>query len=176
MITVQKTFGNKNPLLKEGTNCLDKLISTSPDLYTLKKRVAYIRAFMQYFIAKMRKTLFVKPTLDANFLDKALLDLIFYVRRNRFGAAVELLKKETPDAFKAIVKKLLDKTTNTTEMNLNLISKVKSLRNLRPCVDSNSMFRVEGRLKLGTPGRCQTPVNFSWKSPFNSLGGIRQAC
>ena len=118
---------------------------TSPDLYTLKKRVAYIRAFTQYFIAKMHKTLFVKPTLDANFLDKALLDLIFYVQRNRFGAAVEILKKETSGAFEAIVKKLSDKATNTTEMNL--ISEVKSLRNLRPCVDSNSMFRVESRLE-----------------------------
>ena len=145
MITVQKTFVNKNPLLKEGTNCLDELISTSPDLYILKKRVAYIRAFTQYFTAKMRNTIFVKPTLDANFLDKALLDLIFYVQRSRFGAAIELLKKETPDAFEAIVKKLSDKATNTTEMNF--ISEVKSLRNLRPCVDSNSMFRVEGRLE-----------------------------
>ena len=56
-----------------------------------------------------------------------------------------LLKKEIPDAFEAIVKRLSDKATNTTEMNL--ILQVKSLRNLRPCVDSNSMFRVEGRLE-----------------------------
>ena len=85
MITVQKTFVNKNSLLKEGTNCLDKLILTSPDLYTLKKRVAYNRAFTQYFIAKMLKTRFVKHTLDANLLDRALLDLIFCIQRNRFG-------------------------------------------------------------------------------------------
>ena len=93
----------------------------------------------------MHKTRFVKPTLNANFLDKALLDLSFYVQRNRFGAAVELLKKETPDSFEAIVKKLSDKTTNTTEMNL--ISEVKSLRNLRSCVDSNSIYHVEGWLE-----------------------------
>ena len=176
MITVQKTFVNKNPLLKEGTNCLDELVLTSPDLYTLKKRVAYIRAFMQYFTAKMRNIIFVKPTLDANFLDKALLDLICYVQRNRFRAAVELLKKETPEAFEAIVKKLSDKATNTTEMKL--ISKVKSLRNLRPCVDSNSMLRVEGRLENSElPVDVKHPLILAGNHPLTRLvGGIRQAC
>ena len=56
-----------------------------------------------------------------------------------------MLKKESPNAFDPIFKKLSDRATTAEEMSR--ISELKSLRNLRPCADANSMPRVDGRLE-----------------------------
>ena len=37
------------------------------------------------------------------------MDIVNYVQHNRFGAAVDLLKKESPDAFDPIFKRLCDR-------------------------------------------------------------------
>ena len=55
---------------------LDCLIDTARDLYTLKKRVAYIMAFKEFVIAKAKKKAFYPPQLDATYLDEALFQII----------------------------------------------------------------------------------------------------
>ena len=58
-----------------------------------------------------------------------------YVRYNRFGAAVDLLKREPLDAFDSTLRRLSDKATSVEEKSRF----AKSLSNLYPCVDSNFM-------------------------------------
>ena len=53
----------------------ENLIRTAPNRYTLKKRVAYLVAFKEYFVAKFKKrTEFKKPILNASYLDRALME------------------------------------------------------------------------------------------------------
>ena len=73
------------------------------------------------------------------------MDVVKFVHRVRFGAAVDLLKNNSPDVFDSIVKQLSDKAANTEDMNR--ISELKALKNLRPCVDTEDMFRIDGRLE-----------------------------
>jgi len=73
------------------------------------------------------------------------LDSIRFVQRSSFGAAVDLLKRKSTDAFDSIVKELSD-TASTTE-KMNRISELKAVHNLRPCVDGELMLRIDGRLE-----------------------------
>ena len=58
------------------------------------------------------------------------MDIVNYVGYNRFGAAVDLLKKESPDAFVSILKSLSDRATSAEE--ISRIAELKSLPNLWP--------------------------------------------
>ena len=93
------------------------------DLYVLKKRTAYPVALKQFLVAKAKNKSFVKPNLNAYILDKAFTDIVNYVQYNRFGAAVDMFKKESPDAFDSTLKRLSDRATSAEEMNR--ISKLK---------------------------------------------------
>ena len=73
------------------------------------------------------------------------MDAVKFVHRVRFGAAVDLLKNNSPDVFDSIVKQLSDKAANTEDMNR--ISELKALKNLRPCADTEDMFQIDGRLE-----------------------------
>ena len=57
-----------------------------------------------------------KVKLDATFLDKALLDIVKYELGFYFGAAIDILKKISTDAFELILKQLSDKTTDVDQM------------------------------------------------------------
>ena len=144
-IVVKKTGITVDPLLVSARGGLDSLIETSRDLHTLKKRVAYFVAFKQYLWAIHKKLAFSVPVLNANKLDEAFIDIIRYVQQNRFGAAIDLLKNESPDAFESILKKLSAKTTCTEE--LRRLAELKTLRNLRPCADDELILRIDGRLE-----------------------------
>ena len=144
-VVVKKTGITVDPPLVSARGGLDNLIETSRDLYTLKKRVAYFVAFKQYLWAIHKKLAFSVPVLNAKKLDEAFIDIIRYVQQNRFGAAIDLLKNESPDAFESILKKLSAKTTRTEEMRR--LAELKSLRNLRPCVDDELILRIDGRLE-----------------------------
>ena len=133
-------------LSSKGCTGLDNIINAAPSLYVLKKRLAYLSLFKQwYVITKHKKLTFSKPTIDANVLDCALSDAVRYVQSRRFGAAVKMLKRDSSDAFDSILKKLNDKAVNAVDMRQ--ISELKTLRRLRPCVDTASMLRVDGRLQ-----------------------------
>ena len=142
---MHRTGVGGDPLLNIGSRNLDRLIEISPDFYVLKKHAAYLEALKQFLAAKVKNKSFVKPILNAHTLEKAFLDIANYVQYNRFGAAVYFHKKESPEAPDSILKRLSDKANSAEEMSR--IAELKSLRNLRPCVDANSMPRIDGRLE-----------------------------
>ena len=144
-VTVRRASVGGDPLLSIGSRSLDRLIEILPDLYILKKHTTYLVVFKQFLVAKAKNKSFAKPNLKAHILDKAFMGIVNYVQYNHFGAAVDLLKKETPDAFNSILKRLSDWATSTKEMSC--ISELRSLRNLRPCVDANSMIKIDGQLE-----------------------------
>ena len=98
-----------------------------------------------FSLLRQKINFFAKPIPNAHILDKALMDIVNYVQHNRFGAAVDLLEKDSPDAFDSILKRLNDRATSAEEMSR--ISELKSLRNLQPCVNANSILRIDGRLE-----------------------------
>ena len=124
---------------------LDRLIEVSADLYTLEKRLTYLIAFKQYVIAKVKHKEFCRPPLTADVFEKSFVDVIWYVQNSCFGVVIELLKQRSSDAFVSILKKLTDNALNSDD--LRRISELKSLRDLRPCVDDRQMLRVDGRLE-----------------------------
>ena len=99
-VTVHRVGVGGDPLLKIGSRGLDRLIEISPD-----RREADLVAFKQFLIAKANNKSFVKPNLNAHILDKAFMDRVNYVQYNRFGVAVDLLKKECPDALDIVLKR-----------------------------------------------------------------------
>ena len=95
-----------------GNAALDRLIEASPSLYTLKERCAYLAAFSEFVVAKAKGAAFQKPVLNACYLDKAFVNIVKYVQSQRFGAAIELLCKESPYEFESILKHLSSKTND----------------------------------------------------------------
>ena len=77
------------------------MIESAPDLYTLKKRVAYLIAFKQYIVAKLQKRHLCKPKPNADYLDNAFMDVVKFVQRTNFGAAIKPLQKSL-DAYDLI--------------------------------------------------------------------------
>ena len=129
--------------LSSGDAALDRLIEASPSLYTLKKRCAYLAAFSEFVVAKAKGVAFQKPVLNASYLDKAFVNIVKYVQSQRFGAAIKLLSKESPDEFESIFRRLGSKI-NDPESKRRL-NELKTLRNLRPCVDLDNC--IEGKLE-----------------------------
>ena len=78
-------------------------------------------------------------------MEAAFVDIIRYVQSLSFGAAVKLLKEKSPDAFELILKKLNKKAVSAEDFRR--IAELKTLRRLRPCVDSDSLLRIDGRLE-----------------------------
>ena len=102
-------------------------------------------AFKEFIAAKSKKVKFEKPKLDAAYLNFAFMNAVRFVQYQSFGAGISLLQKITPDDYDQIFKKLSQDVVNPNQMRK--LNKLKSLRNLRPCVDSDLMLRVEGRLE-----------------------------
>ena len=70
---------------------LENITETAPILYTSKKRVGYLIAFKEYFVAKFKKrTEFKIPILNASYLDRALMEAVRYVQFLSFGATIRL--------------------------------------------------------------------------------------
>ena len=60
---------------------IDRLIEAAPSLYALQKRVAYLMAFVQYFVrCKVKKQDFVRPKLGTEELNKALSVIVAFVQ------------------------------------------------------------------------------------------------
>ena len=144
-VTVRAVTLNEKQLVNHELRGLDQLVESCPDLYTLKKRTAYLTAFKEYFIAvKVKKKEFVRPVLNASYLYKAFVRLLRYVQNECFGSAVEFLKENSPDEFDTLLRKLSAITNNVIEMHF--LNELKTLRKLRPCVGPDLILRVKGRL------------------------------
>ena len=66
-------------------------MQTFYDLHTLKKRIAYLLAFVDFLKVKTKSQTFQIPKLNAAFLDRAFLQVIKCVQKERFGLALEML-------------------------------------------------------------------------------------
>ena len=73
------------------------------------------------------------------------MEAVRYVQFLSFGAAIRLLREDSPDKFNQMLKKLYSNTNGADQMRK--INELKTLHNLRPCVDTDMMLRVEGRLE-----------------------------
>ena len=154
--------------LSSGDAALDRLIEASPSLYTLKKRCAYLAAFSEFVVAKAKGVAFQKPALNASYLDKAFVNIVKYVQSQRFGAAIKLLSKESPDEFESILKRLGSKTNDPDSKHR--LNELKTLRNLRPCVDLDNCLRIEGRLEnADLPLDSKHPLILPGRHPLTGL-------
>ena len=61
----------KGKLYFSEESLIDRLIETAPSLYVLTKRVAYLRAFVEYLRCKFKKRNFVRPKWDTSDLIKS---------------------------------------------------------------------------------------------------------
>ena len=167
LVAVHRTLSSSVDL-SSGDAALDRLIKASPSLYTLRKRCAYLAAFSEFVVAKAKGVAFQKPVLNASYLDKVFLNIVKYVQSQRFGAAIELLSKESPDEFESIFKRLGNKTNNPdSKCRLN---DLKTLRNLRPCVDLNNCSRIEGKLEnADLPFDSKHPLILPGRHPLTGL-------
>ena len=132
---------------------LDRLIETSPDLYTLKKRFSYLIVFVEFLVARSRKVFFNKPVLNAAFLDHALMKVVKYVQARRFWDVIRSLSQGSPDDFEAVLKRFSQGVV--TPDNTRRENELKTLRNLRPCVGPDSLLRVMADWKM--PSYQSTP-------------------
>ena len=96
-------------------------------------------------VAKLQKRNLCKPKLDADCLNNAFMDVVKFVQRTHFGAAIKLLQEKSSDAYDLIFKKLGSSLSDLE--HVRRVSELKTLPNLRPCVDNDLMLRVEGRLE-----------------------------
>jgi len=63
-IVLSVTVAEKS-LVHQDESALKQSIESCPDLYTLKKRAAYLTAFTEFVCAKAKKLEFKRPNLDA---------------------------------------------------------------------------------------------------------------
>ena len=61
--------------------------------------LAYLTAFTECFTAKSEGIKFVKPTLNAEYLDRAFIKAEKYVQSQFFGAAINVLSHGLPDDY-----------------------------------------------------------------------------
>ena len=101
-------------------------------------------------------------------MDKAFVNIVKNIQFQRFGAAIKLLSKESPDEFESILKRLGSKT-NDPESKRRL-NELKTLRNLRPCVDLDNCLRIEGRLEnADLPLDSKHPLILPGRHPLTGL-------
>ena len=94
--------------------------------------------------------------------------IVKYVQFRCFGAAVKLLSRESPDEFDSIIKRLYSNAKDPhSSRHLN---ELKTLRNLRPCVGSDNLLRVEGRLENASlPVNTKHPIILPGRHPLTRL-------
>ena len=73
------------------------------------------------------------------------MDIVKYVQFRSFAAAITLLKEGSPDNFDQMLKKLQSNVNSAEQMRK--ITELKTLHNLRPCIDAEFMLSVDGRLE-----------------------------
>ena len=61
------------------TNMIMHLVERSPDICTLKKRVAYLMAYTVYFTRISHRQTITQPHINSAYLDKAMYKIVLYV-------------------------------------------------------------------------------------------------
>ena len=115
------------------------------DLYTLKKRFAYLLAFVELVKTKFKRKPFRKPEFIAASLDRVFVEAIGYVWRLCFGHALEVLNNGGKEDYEIFMKRLRNLAVNSEQTRQ--VNELKTLRNLRSCLGPDSILRVGGRLE-----------------------------
>ena len=144
---------------------LDQIIESISDLYVLKKRAAYLNAFVEYVFVTIKGRKFFKPVLNVAYLDLAFLKVVKYVQSRNFWAAIKLLSGGSPDKFKSFVSRWSKNATDPDEKRR--VNELKTLRNLRPCIGQDLLLRVDGRLEnADLPVDTKHPIILSGRHPL----------
>ena len=122
---------------------IDRMIEAAPSLYVLKKRVAYLLAFVQYLKCKVKNLEFERPKLDVVDLNKALSAIVSFVQHKHYGQALKILQSDSPEGLAQAIVKCAQRRSGQPKHWLN---KLRSFNKFRPCVDSSGLLRIEGRL------------------------------
>ena len=90
------------------------------------------------------------------------------LKSQRFGAAVQILQRDSSYAFDAVLKRINQNANNAADMKR--VSELKTLRHLRPCVGTDSILRVEERLENAElPLDCKHPIILSGSHALTRL-------
>ena len=144
---------------KEPKATLTCVIQTAPNLYTLKKRLGYLAAFVEFVIAKARKQEFHKPRLNAIYLEKALHSAVLYVQRECFCTVSDSLREGSPDSLEDAIKRLNAKTSSNSQRRH--FKDLRSIHCLRPTAFPDGTLRIEGRLREADLPQTQNILSFS---------------
>ena len=88
-----------------GRDEFDELIARAPSLYVLSKRVAYLTAFVDFVHCRAKKCPFIKPVLNAAYLDRALDSIVKIVKNKVYGEAIMVMREKLPDALEGLIKR-----------------------------------------------------------------------
>ena len=96
------------------------------------------------------------------------MDVVKFVQRTHFGAAIKLLQEKSSDVYDLIFKKI-GRSLSDLE-HVRSVPELKSLQNLRPCVDNDLMLRVEGCLEnADLPTDTKHPLMLPSRHPLTRL-------
>ena len=96
------------------------------------------------------------------------MDVVKFVQRTHFGAAIKLLQEKFSDAYDVILKRLGNSSSYLE--HLRRVSALKTMQNLRPCVDNDLILHVEGRLEnANLPTNNKHPLILSSRQPLTRI-------
>ena len=160
---------------EEGECGLDKLIATLRDLYTLKKRLCLSYGFRGVCRSKIQKDKLSKTGLKR------------YIFRSRACQDCEVCAGAMlrgPQSIRCAGARLMVLTLFCDVLmkkrcdpeSTRRINELKTLRNLRPCVGQDSLFRIDGRLENAElPIDAKASYNFTWQACLDALDCPRRA-
>ena len=125
---VRMALCNENTIF-ETDDQIVKLMQTSRDLYTLKKRFAYLFAFVELVKSKFKRKPSRKPEFSAASLDRAFVEAIGYVQRQCRGSALEVLNYGSTDDFEIFIKRLCNLAVDSEQTRQ--VNELKTLYNLQ---------------------------------------------
>ena len=98
-------------------------------------------AFVVWFqCCKDRKNAFVKPVLNAAYLEKALLITKKLLQSKVYGNVICSMQEKSANAHDEVIKQC-NVTASPTQKD-----RLRSLKKYRPCVDEEGRLHAEGRL------------------------------
>ena len=120
------------------------MIETAPSLFVLKKPVAYLLAFVEYFKrCKVKKERFVKPKFDTVKLDEAMFAIVGYAQHRHYSQALSILQSKSFEDLSHAINRCSRRESGKLKVWLN---ELRFLNKFRSCVDKEGLLRMEGRL------------------------------
>ena len=90
----------------------------------------------------MKNREFVPRRLDTCDLDMALNRIVGFVQRKYYGQALSLMKSDSPESLTEAIEKCGRQNSGQPK---KWLKELRALNRFRPCVDNESLIRVEGQ-------------------------------